>query len=187
MDQLDKEKEAKIKEAQIKEDKGPLLRIDFETGKLVTAKRVYTVHHFLSVGRYCEFQIFEKELAYGSTFKTTFDKIKKALAQMNALKFVDACITLTDLVRGMIKVEEREPTVMKICALFVNYEGENLAKYDKDNEADKIADWKEAGVDMRDFFTVALNTVPGFLEIYGKLTHNITEALKYSPKEEQKA
>lgn len=174
-----------------------LLRIDFQTGKLYTPDRtkeingvtvaiparVYTVHNFLSVERYCEFQIFEKELAYASTFKTTFDKIKKALAQMNAMKMVDAIITLTDLVRGMVKVEEREPTVLKICALFINYEGEDIHSYSKDVEADKINDWKGAGVDMRDFFTVALHTVPGFLEIYAKISQSITEALKPDQKE----
>lgn len=161
-----------------------LIRIDFESGKLVTLKRVYTIHQNLSVERYCEFQILEKELAYGSTFKTTFDKIKKALAQINAVKFVDAVITLTDLVRGMSKVAEREPTVLKICALFLNYEGENTAVYSKDVEDDKIKDWKEAGVDMRDFFTVALNTVPGFLELYTRISRSITAVLAEPEKQE---
>lgn len=156
---------------------GLLKRIDLESGKFTANGTNYTVEAGLSIERYCEFQILEKELAFGMTFKGIFDKLMEIKNLLDKVKFVAAITILVDLIRGVSQVGEREPVVLKMAALFINYEGENRAVWNTDLMNKKIADWKAEGLDMQDFFTVAFGSVNGFYAIYQNVTRNITEIL----------
>jgi hypothetical protein len=39
----------------------------------------------------------------------------------------------------------------------------------------KIEDWKAEGIDIQDFFTLALNSVNGFIDIYGQMSKRISQ------------
>lgn len=154
-----------------------LKRIDFNSGKFTANEVNYTVEQFLSIERYCEFQILEKELGYGYTFEAMYKKFDELEKQLNKTNFVNAAIIMGDLKRGILQVQQREPVVLKICALFINAEGEDITKITPDMIDLKIFNWKAEGLSMNDFFTVALNSVNGFLGIYQKLTRSITDIL----------
>jgi len=149
-------------------------RIDLNTGVFMANGKEYTVEQFLSVERYVEFQILEKELAFGVTFKAMFDMLDKLESQLNKINFANAAVTLSDIKRGLVKVQEREPVILKICALFMNTKDENRAIITQDMIDTKISDWKAEGLAMNDFFQVALTTVSGFLGIYQRVTQTIT-------------
>jgi hypothetical protein len=154
-----------------------LKRIDIESGKFTANGTEYTIETGLTITRYCEFQILEKELGFGLTFKGMFEKIKQVTTLMNKVKFVEAATILADLQRGITKINEREPAVLKICALFMNFPGEDRTAWNNDLLNQKLDDWRKEGLDMRDFFTVALNSVNGFLGVYQQVTQTITEVL----------
>lgn len=154
-----------------------LKRIDIEAGKFTANGINYTIEQNLSIERYAEFQILEKEMAYGLTTKGLFARLKKLFELINKMKFAEASVMVNDLLRGVSKLEERQPTVLKICALFINADGENRATINKDMIEKKINDWKAEGLSMNDFFTLAASTVNGFLEIYKNISQLISEGL----------
>lgn len=155
-----------------------LKRIDLQTGKFTANGVDYQIEGNLSIERYAEFQILEKELAYTTTFKGMYDKMVRLRDLMNKMRFVDAAVELNDLLIGVSKIEEREPTVLKICALFMNTPDEDRTTFTQDMITKKIADWKTEGLDMRDFFQVASDSVAGFLEVYRTVTRIISGTQK---------
>lgn len=151
-----------------------LKRINLETGSFEANGTRYQIESSLSIERYCEMQILEKELGFGVTFRSIFDKLKSIYLDLNKANFVSASVTVDAMLRGIAKIEEREPVVLKICCLFINAEGENRAIWNNDLVVKKINDWKAEGLDMQDFFIVALNSVNGFIGIYNQITEAIS-------------
>jgi hypothetical protein len=149
---------------QLKEE--PLKRIDFQKGTFQANGKNYIIEGSLTIERYAELQILEKEMAYGLSVKGMYEKLQKLYTDVNKMKFADVAVAINDLMRGVAKLQEREPVVLKICALFINVEDEDRKEFSTDMINRKIADWKQEGIDMRDFFMVASNSVNGFLEIY---------------------
>lgn len=152
----------------------PLKRIDLNTGIFEANGTRYTIEGALTIERYAELQILEKELGYGLTFKAMFEKLQQAYNLLNKQKPADAAVLLNDMLRGMARLQEREPLVLKICALFMNTDDEDRSSFSADMYNRKIADWKAEKLDMRDFFTVASNSVNGFIEIYRTVTRIIS-------------
>lgn len=151
----------------------PLKRIDFEAGK-ITGKsgKVYMIESSLSVERYVHFQLYEKEMAYGLTVKGLFDNLKALYELNNKMKFADMAVKLNDLMRGVVKIQERQPAILKICALYINEEGEDRSTCKQDMIDAKVKDWAE--YDIRDFFAVAMRSVHGLIEIYLNVTQSIS-------------
>lgn len=152
----------------------PLKRIDLNTGVFEANGTRYTIEGSVTIERYAELQILEKELGYGLTFKAMFDKLSQAFTLLNKQKPADAAVLLNDMIRGMAKIQEREPIVLKICALFMNTDDEDRSSFSQDMYNRKIADWKAEKLDMRDFFTVASNSINGYIEIYRTVTRIIS-------------
>ena len=152
----------------------PLKRIDLNTGIFEANGTRYTIEGALTIERYAELQILEKELGFGLTFKAMFEKLQQAYNLLNKQKPADAAVLLNDMLRGMARLQEREPLVLKICALFMNTDDEDRSSFSADVYNRKIADWKAEKLDMRDFFTVASNSVNGFIEIYRTVTRIIS-------------
>lgn len=149
-------------------------RIDLNKGIFEANGHTYRIEGNLSIERYAEFQILEKELAYGMNVQGMFEKMKSITKLLDKQRWVDAVVMLTDMTRGIAKLEEREPTVMKICALFINRDDEDRSTINQDMITQKINDWKTEGIAMADFFAVASNSVSGLLEIYRSVTRAIS-------------
>lgn len=155
-----------------------LKRINIDSGQFVANGITYYIEESVSTVRYAELQILEKEMAYGSTVKGIFDKLQMAYNDINKQKFADSAVKVNDIMRGVAKLNERKPVIMKICALFINTEDEDRAAWSVDQYNKKIADWDSEAFDVRDFFTLASNAAVGFLEIYNKVTRTISELIK---------
>lgn len=150
-----------------------LKRLDLTKSSFVANGTTYHIETALSIERFCEYQLLEKEAGFSMTFKSIFENLNQLYDLMNTTKFVEASVLLHNLMGGIVKLEEREPTLLKICALFINATDENRAEINEDMITKKIEDWKVAH-DVRDFFTLALNTVDGFLEIYANASQAIS-------------
>lgn len=152
----------------------PLKRIDLETGVFEANGTRYFIEGGLTIERYAESQILEKEMGYGITFKAFFEKMQSAYNLLNKQKPADAAVLLNDLIRGMGKINEREPIVLKICALYINAEDEDRSAFTQDMITKKINDWKAEKMDMRDFFHVASSSINGYIEIYQTVSRIIS-------------
>lgn len=150
-----------------------LKRIDLTKPSFIANGVKYNIESALSIERFCEYQLLEKEAGFSVSFKSLFDNLLELHNLMNSVKFVEAAVLLDNMMRGVAKLEEREPVLLRLCALFINTDDEDRATIDNDLVVKKIEDWKQE-YDVRDFFTLALNTVDGFLEIYEKVTRTIS-------------
>jgi hypothetical protein len=153
----------------------PLKRIDMDAGKFTANGKEYFIEGSMTIERYAQFQIYEKELAYGFSTKGIYEELKQILKLMDKLMFTDCAVKLNNLTRGVAKIEEREPVVLKICALYCNTQDEDRTIINEDMISKKIQDWKAEGIDIRDFFALAFNSVNGLLEIYRSVTQSISE------------
>lgn len=154
-----------------------LKRLDLTTPRFKANGVYYNIEGGLSIERFCMYQILEKEAAFGTSFKDLFQNLKKVHELLNGVKFVEASVLLHNMMNGVAKLEEKQPTLLKMCALFINTDDEDRSTINEDMIAKKINDWK-AEYDVRDFFQVALNTMDGFIEIYEAVTRTISEATK---------
>jgi hypothetical protein len=150
-------------------------RMVVSEGKFEANGKTYIIENAFSIERYAEYQLIEKEVGFGITFKEIFDNLMKLKGMMNSSRFVDASFLLVDMMRGVQKLEYKEPLVLRMCALFINTPDEDRTTINEDMITRKIEDWKKEGLDIRDFFTLALNTMDGFIEIYQKLTQTTSE------------
>jgi hypothetical protein len=151
-----------------------LRKIDFEHGVLKTEDHIYRISKSISVKRYKEFELMQTEVAYGYTFKDIEKSLTQVREELNKLKFVDASVTLDNLMSGIKRGLERENNVtLKMCALFMLREDEKAADYDEALQQEKIKDWED--VDIADFFELAMNLIPGLLSAYRKISQSISK------------
>lgn len=157
-------------------------RIDLEKGSFIANGKNYSVNSVLTITRFCEFQILEKELAFSMSFQNVFKEINEACELFDESRsfgeIAEARTKLDNLRRGIAKLEEKEPTVLRICALFINTEDEDVSVWNNDLMSKKIEDWKIEGIAIQDFFQFALNSVNGFIAIYKKMSEAISDANK---------
>lgn len=154
-----------------------LKRIDFENGVLITEKHTYKVAPSLSVDKWQEFLIIQQEVAYGMTFEEFFELDKQIYAALNKLDFVKATSILYNRMHAIqLNIEKRQDPVLKLCSLFLIREGEDETKYDETVCKEKINDWKNSGVDFKDFFLLAAKVVPGLLTALDEISLIISAA-----------
>lgn len=135
----------------------------------------YYIETKLSIERYAEFQILEKEAGLGTTFENFYTAVSAAYQDLNQLKAADASVKLHNILAGCANLERKEPTLLKICALFMNTKDEDRTTVDEDLISSKIEAWSKE-YDIAGFFRIALNTVSGFFKIYSEMHQIISGA-----------
>lgn len=156
-----------------KEAKAPK-RIDMTKPSFMANGKEYFITSHLTVGRYCEYQILEKEVGFSMNFDKVFKEINEITELMNDVKFVECAVRLDNLRRGIAKLQDKEPSVLKLCTLFINTKDEDPSTWNNDVMTTKIEDWKIEGIDIQDFFSLALSSVNGFIDIYGQMSNKIS-------------
>lgn len=129
--------------------------------------KTYYIETELSIDRFHEYQIYEKEAGFGMSFKSLVEALKDAYLDLNQMKAADASVKLHNVLTGISKTAEKEFVLFKICALFMNTADEDRGIINDDMIARKIEDWKE--YEANGFFMQALNTVDGFFQIYNEM------------------
>lgn len=162
-----------LKEQEQKQPKKPK-NIDMTKPSFMANGKEYFIQTHLSIARFCEFQILEKEVGFSMTFAKVFKEINEITEIMNEAKFVDCAVRLDNLRRGVAKLEDKEPSVLKLCTLFINTIDEDPSFWNNDLMTVKIEDWKAEGIDIQDFFQFALSTLNGFTDIFNKMSNRVS-------------
>lgn len=132
----------------------------------------YRVVSSLTVSRYEDFELFQLEVAIGRSFESIQQSINHAYRLCNRVVkgeevFAELAIVLRDMSIGAALAGTKTPhAVLKMCALFLVRDDEDLSRCPNELIEDKINDWRTEGIDMGYFFTFALLTIPGFLQAY---------------------
>lgn len=158
----------------------PLKRIDFSKGEFQANGKRYIIEDSFSIQRWIMKEELEMELGYNVDFRGMFASWEEVYSLANQQRFADIAVLAYTKVKGMEKLSERVPAILKYCALFVNWEGEDRNSINEDMMNQKVNDWQAEGLAIGDFFTLAANTIPDFIESYKKAT------AKYSPNDRPK-
>jgi len=165
-------------------------RLPVDVKKFTANGRKYHVANTLSVERWRFFEDFQSLVGFGRTHDEIYEGLKKTHEALNKSKVADAVVHNHNLMIGIHeKLQDRHHVALKLCALFINYDGEDEKVYDEEDMKMKINDWQEAGYSMQDFFSLAFTLVPGFLANYNDILQNISslkEETKPSPSKEKK-
>lgn len=156
----------------------PLQRIDFSTGKFEANGKTYYIETDLTVSRFCEHKILEKELAMGVTLDELYQSMTTIKQLLNQVKFVEAAVFVDKIINHCANLKHKEPTILKMCTLFLNTDGEDRAAWNNDMMMRKLQDWKASNIDVNDFFEVALILTPFYTGVYNRLTLNISENME---------
>ena len=137
--------------------------------------KTYNIETRLSINRFHQFQIYEKEAGFSLTFESMVGTLKAAYEDLNKMKAADASVKINNLLAGLINVAEKEHVLLKMCALFINTDDEDRGDINDDMISQKIDDWSRE-YEVNGFFTLALNTVSGFFKIYNEMRLIISAA-----------
>lgn len=148
-----------------------LKKLDPTKRSFIANGKEYFIESNLSIARFHDYQILDKEAGFSMTFGNVFEALVEVRKLMNSIKFVDASVKLENLMTGMAKLEEKEHTLLKMCALYINTKEEDRGEITADQMSEKINDWKNE-YEIEGFFSLALNSVSGYLENY-KAMHQI--------------
>lgn len=149
-----------------------LLRLKPNERVFVANGKKYFISSELSVARFHEFQILELEAKLNLNIKDVGVKMAEIWQLFNKMRDADAKVEFFKLIEGVQQVGHREHVLLRICALFINVENEDLGKISEDMISQKIDDW--AAYDVNDFFSLALNSTNGFLANYNAMLRIIS-------------
>jgi len=125
----------------------------------------------ISMDRWQVYQQLSIQGGFDLTFQKLYDELIKLrdmfdagfIGQFRPSKFNAQLNALIDGVKS--KATERVPKMMRLAAVFIVRENEDVRYYSESIASDKINDWQEEGYDVQDFFTIALNSIQGWGQV----------------------
>ena len=142
-----------------------LKTVDFSKKYFECDGRKFYLHDTLSFNRYRELQKCILEFGYSATFVDIFKNLRVAWDHLNNLKLGDAAVTLHNIMYGIKSLDDKDDPALRICALFIDEEGEDPTVYDEGRMREKIDCWgKELSVTP--FFQLASRQVPYWTKAY---------------------
>lgn len=143
-----------------------LVRIADDAKEWNANGRVYRPYPSVSIDRWEAYSVLQVEAAFGQTFSQMDKGLADAFSLLNQPqpRPVEAGIILHNIRLGIKNInDKRGPALLRLCALFINREGEDIRFIDNELIESKIADWRAEGIELRYFFRFAIRSIPGFI------------------------
>jgi hypothetical protein len=145
--------------------------IDWEQ-KTITGKsgKVYKIDpENVTIGRLREYEILSLMLAFSSDFKTFYTTLTEIIAQVEKLTAIGQIFSVLSKLKNLVAgignyTENSEPKIIRFCALFCTYEGEELDKFTDEQVKIKYEDWSH--IPAKDFFLLVSECIPSFRDAY---------------------
>ena len=136
----------------------------------------YFIESQVSFDRWIQYEELQEELMWGITPKDQFNNLQKIIDEANEGNLANVGIFTRELMLGVKrKLDKRWPTALRLCALVCNTADEDRKTISEEQINIKIEDWKKEGYDINSFFTLALSTIPGFLDILRNITQDTSK------------
>jgi len=161
-----------------------LIIVDLDKKYFECEGRKFTVKESLSFARYKVLQELNLEFGYSANFHETFKQLRIAWDHLNNLRLGEAAVTLHNVMYGVVSLDEKHDPALRMCALFIDEEGEDPAVYDEGKMREKIDCWERGRLDVSPFFQLAANLCPDWIPAYKLVTQSISKE-KGSDKEGQ--
>lgn len=141
----------------------------------------YYISQSLSVRRFREFEKFRFQYGLGIGLVDARKEVIKIFKSLNEGKVADASVTSHNMANMIERLDQdKDPVVMKLCALFINRKGEDVTAYDVQVMEEKINDWAEEGYRIEDFFTLASTLSKNFSNDLDEDSENTSQSQKES-------
>lgn len=142
-----------------------LRTIDFTQKHFECGGKKFYVKDSLSFARYRELQKLNLEFGYSATFHDVFKNIRTAWDYLNQTKLGEAAVILHNIMYGVVSLEDKDDPALRLCALFIDEEGEDVTVFDEGKMREKIECWGKE-LDIAPFFQLAVSLVPGWMPAY---------------------
>ncbi|MBE3085491.1 MAG: hypothetical protein IMZ64_04665, partial [Bacteroidetes bacterium] len=139
----------------------------------------FFVKDSLSIARFRESQKLYIEWGYSATFETIFNNLTKAIEAYNKHDYFDMSVILYKIQEGIKQIDTKDDPSLRLCALFIDEEGEDPIPYNEAVIQAKIDCWAEE-LDVAPFFYLAASLVTGWMPAYEL---NIRSGLEEKPEE----
>ena len=143
-----------------------LRKIDFIKEKnFECGGRKFHIDESLSFDRYKELQKIGIEFGFVATFEDIFKNLTKAIEAYNKHDYFNMSIVIYKIQEGIKNLEDKDDPALRICALFINEEDEDISAYNEALMKSKIDCWGgELSIDP--FFYLAASLVPYWTNVY---------------------
>lgn len=151
--------------------------IDLEAGRFEANGKVYLIEKSLSIDRWIKMNELEVELGFGVSYRemqASWSKVYE-LCNDRGGRFADVAVTAYNMSNGISKVFDRQPQVLKFCALFFNTEDEDRRTITDEQIGRKVEDWKAEGLSIDSFFVFSLGLVQGLADGYKQAIRSVSE------------
>lgn len=151
--------------------------IEIAPGIRFTANgRNYFVSDTFSIGRLEIVNLLEEELMMFSNRSDCHSIMKKAMELLNDYKPGEAYMLLYNKIDSDQKNSRLMHYTLRMCAAYINYEGEDLSTLNEETIKQKVNDWSEEGLDVRPFLHFAMSAFKELLLNYKKdILNTLTE------------
>ena len=145
-----------------------LRTIDFSEKYFECDGRKFYVKESLSFARYVELQKLNLEFGFSGSFYDIYKNVKTAFDYLNQMKPAEGAVVLHNILKGIVSLDDKDIPALKICALFIDEEGEDPTVYDEGKMKEKIDCWgKEC--EVIPFFQLAADLLPRWIEVYRQI------------------
>jgi hypothetical protein len=148
-----------------------LREINFDLKHFECDGRKFYVRDSLSFNRYKELQKLNLEFGYSANFAETFKQIRTAWDHLNNLKLAEAAVVLHNVMYGVVSLDEKDDPALRMCALFIDEEGEDATVYDEGKMREKIECWSKE-LSVAPFFQLAADLCPNWINAYKIVSQN---------------
>jgi hypothetical protein len=142
-----------------------LRTIDFTQKHFECDGRKFYVRESLSFARYRELQKINLEFGFSATFHDIFKNVRQAWDFLNATKLGEAAVVLHNIMYGVVSLDDKDDPALRLCALFIDEEGEDATIYDEGKMREKIECWSKS-LDVTPFFQLAASLTPHWTNAY---------------------
>lgn len=149
-----------------------LKTIDFSKKYFECGGRKFYIRDSLSFTRYRELQKLNLEFGFSATFHDIFKNIRTAWDYLNATKLGEAAVVLHNIMYGVVSLDGKDDPALRLCALFIDEEGEDPTIYDEGKMREKTECWSKGGLDVSPFFQLAASLVPSWSPAYHIVTQS---------------
>lgn len=145
-----------------------------ETKSFECGGRKFYLHDSISFSRFMELQKLILEFAFSSSFQEVFKNLRIAYDHLNNLRLADGAVVLHNIMYGIIKLDDKEDSALKIAALFINEEGEDVTEFNDAKSKEKISCWSKE-LDVTPFYQLAVSAVPAWTTAFKLVSQGISK------------
>lgn len=149
-----------------------LRKIDFEkdTDFECEGKHFYLTDS-LGFVRYRKSQEIMLEFGFSASFLDIYHNLEIAKEYFDKGKYYNMAITHFKIMEGIKNLNEKDDPALRLCALFINEEDEDISKYDEALMKAKISCWASE-LEVGPFFYLAAGLVNHWTNAYEKAIQN---------------